>query len=387
MKVLGIESSCDETAASIIDDNRVIYSNIISSQIKDHARFGGVVPEIAARAHMSQIEIIVDMALKDANLNLSDIDGVAATCGPGLIGGVIVGMMAGKTIASTINKPFIAINHLEGHVLSARLSHDIPFPYLVLLVSGAHTQILIAHSLGDYELLGTTLDDAVGECFDKVGRMLDLPFPGGKHVAELAAKCTDRKKAAEQFPLPRPMKGRKNCDFSFSGLKTAVLRQSENLSDNDKIMLAAAMEDAVADVMVDRVKKAILIFNDKYPNKTQSHIVSGGGVAANETIKQHLKSLTDGYDMIFTAPPTHLCTDNGAMIAWAGLERLKLGKTSGMDAKARPRWPLEELKKRNQTHDKNYWCNWCRRMGYSSCTCASRSRTHSNIMGKRKRSY
>ena len=346
IKILGIESSCDETAASIVSGDREILSNIVSSQIKDHERFGGVVPEIAARAHMEQIELIVDMALKDAEMTLDDIDGVAATCGPGLIGGVIVGMMAGKTIAAMKNKPFIGVNHLEGHVLSPRLSDGMPFPYLVLLVSGAHTQILIAHDLRDYELLGTTLDDAVGECFDKVGRMLGLPFPGGKYVAELAAQCDDRKAAAQKFQLPRPLKGRAGCDFSFSGLKTAVLRHITNdMSQNDKIMLAAAMEDAVADVMVDRVKHAIEIFKDHYPDKTQPHIVSGGGVAANITIKKRLTDLTDTHDMIFTAPPAHLCTDNGAMIAWAGVERLKRGLIDDMSTKARPRWPLQELKK------------------------------------------
>ena len=344
MRVLGIESSCDETAAAIIDDNRVILSNIVSSQIQDHARFGGVVPEIAARAHMNNIETIIDMALKDAGLTLNDIDGVAATCGPGLIGGVIVGMMAGKTIATIMNKPFIAVNHLEGHVLSPRLSDNIPFPYLVLLVSGAHTQILIAHELGDYELLGTTLDDAVGECFDKVGRMLGLPFPGGKYVAEMASQCADRKAAATKFPLPRPLKGREGCDFSFSGLKTAVLKYvTDDMSEDEKIMLAAAMEDAVADVMADRITHAISIFKSRYPTLEHAHIVSGGGVAANVTIKQRLLSLCANYDIVFTAPPAHLCTDNGAMIAWAGMERLQRGLVDDSSAKARPRWPLEDL--------------------------------------------
>lgn len=345
MIVLGIESSCDETAAALVDDQGNILSNIVSSQIRDHARFGGVVPEIAARAHMEQIEHIVQMALNESNKTLDDIDGVAATCGPGLIGGVIVGMMAGKTIALIKNKPFIGVNHLEGHILSPRLSDGVKFPYLVLLVSGAHTQILIAHDLGNYELLGTTLDDAVGECFDKVGRMLGLPFPGGKYVAQLAAQCVDRKAAAAKFPLPRPMKGRKGCDFSFSGLKTAVLKYCDNLSENDKILLAASMEDAVADVMDNRVQNAISIFKQRYNTMENAHIVTGGGVAANDTIKARLSRLTERHNMIFTAPPAHLCTDNGAMIAWVGIERLSRGWTNAMDMKARPRWPLEELKK------------------------------------------
>ena len=348
MIVMGIESSCDETAAAVVDDKGTILSNIVSSQIRDHARFGGVVPEIAARAHMDQIEQIVQMALDDAGVSLDDIDGIAATCGPGLIGGVIVGMMAGKTMAAIKNKPFIGVNHLEGHILSPRLSDGVEFPYLVLLVSGAHTQILIAHGLGNYELLGTSLDDAVGECFDKVGRMLGLPFPGGKYVAQLAAQCTDRQAAAEKFPLPRPMKGRQGCDFSFSGLKTAVLRYCDDLKgDGDKIMLAAAMEDAVADVMDNRMKNAISIFTTCYPHVEKGHIVSGGGVAANETIKARLTRLTDSHNMIFTAPPAHLSTDNGAMIAWVGIERLSRGWTDTMAMKARPRWPLEELKKDN----------------------------------------
>ena len=207
MLVLGIESSCDETAAAVVRDDGTILSNIVSSQIKNHERFGGVVPEIAARAHMEAVEDIVSMALEDANVSLDDIDGIAATCGPGLIGGVIVGMMAGKTIANVSGKPFIAVNHLEGHVLSARLSDKVEFPYLVLLVSGAHTQILIAHDVGNYELLGTTLDDAVGECFDKVGRMLGLPFPGGKYVAELAATCLDRKKCGKNLSASTAIKG------------------------------------------------------------------------------------------------------------------------------------------------------------------------------------
>ena len=364
MKVLGIESSCDETAAAVICDDGTILSNIISSQISDHERFGGVVPEIAARAHMDNIEIIVDMALKYAKTNLNDIDAIAATCGPGLVGGVIVGMMAGKAMAFMTEKPFIGVNHLEGHILSPRLSNGIEFPYLVLLVSGAHTQILIAHDLGQYELLGTTLDDAVGECFDKIGRMLGLPFPGGKYVAQLAAKCSDRKIAATKYPLPRPLKGRAGCDFSFSGLKTAVLRHVETLKDshpelvsgskqkdsglrrNDDIIdLAAAMEDAVADVMVDRVQNAIAIFETHYPTIHNAHIVSGGGVAANETIKHRLTDLATKHKMHFTAPPAHLCTDNGAMIAWVGMERFKRGWIDDLTIKARPRWPLEELNK------------------------------------------
>jgi len=343
--ILGIESSCDETAASVVRDDKAILSNIVSSQIRDHEKFGGVVPEIAARAHMTQIEYIIQKSLDEANVTLNEIDAVAATCGPGLIGGVIVGMMAGKTIATMMDKPFIGVNHLEGHILSPRLTDNVTFPYLVLLVSGAHTQILMAHSLSHYELLGTTLDDAVGECFDKVGRMLGLPFPGGKYVAQLAAQCDDRAKAKDLYLLPRPMKGREGCDFSFSGLKTAVMRHiTDDMSDHDKINLAAAMEEAVAEVMENRIKNAIQIFKQRYPDVAQAHCVSGGGVAANITIRDRLVALTKTHDMIFTAPPAHLCTDNGAMIAWAGLERLGQGLLNDMAMKARPRWPLEELR-------------------------------------------
>jgi N6-L-threonylcarbamoyladenine synthase len=348
MKVLGIESSCDETAAAVINDDKSILSNIVSSQIQNHERYGGVVPEIAARAHMDQIQFIVQRALDDAKVTLNDIDAVAATCGPGLIGGVIVGMMAGKTIACMTNKPFIGVNHLEGHILSPRLTDNVQFPYLVLLVSGAHTQILIAHDVGNYELLGTTLDDAVGECFDKVGRMLGLPFPGGKYVAQLAAQCHDITAAKDRYPLPRPMIGREGCDFSFSGLKTAVLKYvSDDMSQDDKIMLAAAMEQAVADIMQDRVKNAISIFKERYDNNgdKKAHLVTGGGVAANQTIKDHLVRLTKEHNLIFTAPPPVLCTDNAAMIAWAGVERFKKGWIDTLDIKARPRWPLEELRR------------------------------------------
>jgi N6-L-threonylcarbamoyladenine synthase len=342
MQILGIESSCDETAAAIVTDKKEILSNIVSSQIKNHERFGGVVPEIAARAHLENIETIIDMALTKAKCDINDVDAIAATCGPGLIGGVLVGMMAGKTIAAVKRKPFIAINHLEGHILSPRLTDDIEFPYLVLLVSGAHTQILIAHGLGRYELLGTTLDDAVGECFDKVGRMLGLPFPGGKYVAQLASACTDKDLANNKFQLPRPLKGRKGCDFSFSGLKTAVLKHVDDISESDKIDLAAAMENAVADCMIDRVKNAIQIFDKQYGSFGKS-LVTGGGVAANLTIREKLNALTNQYNMHFNAPPAHLCTDNAAMIAWAGVERFKAGKISDFSVKARPRWPLEEL--------------------------------------------
>jgi len=343
LRVLGIESSCDETAAAVVAEDKRILSNIISSQIENHERFGGVVPEIAARAHMENIDYIVAQAVEQAGVGLDDLDAVAATCGPGLIGGVIVGMMAGKTIASVLNKPFIGVNHLEGHALSPLLSDNVSFPYVLLLVSGAHTQLVIAEDVGVYHLLGTTLDDAVGECFDKAGRMLGLPFPGGKYVAGQAALCADRGQARDKFPLPRPLKGRKDCNFSFSGLKTAVMKHCENpLSDGDVIDLCASLEDAIADVMEDRCARAIDLFQARY-GVDRPHLVSGGGVAANTTIRDRLIALTRERNMIFTAPPAALCTDNGAMIAWVGIERLKRNLISDLAMKARPRWPLEEL--------------------------------------------
>lgn len=347
MRVLGIETSCDETAAAIVTDGGAILSNVIFSQVDDHAVFGGVVPEIAARAHMDVLEGIVAKAFDEAGITLAELDGVAATCGPGLIGGVIVGMMAGKTMASIAGKPFIGINHLEGHALSPRLSDKVPFPYLMLLVSGGHTQILIAEDVGVYHLLGTTRDDAAGECFDKSAKMMGLRFPGGPHLARLAARCADRGAAGAAFPLPRPLKGRDGCDFSFSGLKTSVRQHCEaGLFDEDKILLAAALEDAVADVLADRCRNALAVFRSRYGHVDNPHLVACGGVAANAVIRERLIDLTGRHGMIFTAPPASLCTDNGAMIAWAGVERLQRGLVSGMDMKARPRWPLEDLKDR-----------------------------------------
>jgi N6-L-threonylcarbamoyladenine synthase len=354
MLVLGIESSCDDTGAAVISDSETpekrILSNIVYSQM-DHKVHGGVVPEIAARAHLNKIETVIAAAMKQAGISFEQLDGVAATTGPGLIGGVMVGMMAAKAIALSHNKPFLGINHLEGHALTARLSDNIAFPYLLLLVSGGHTQILIARGVGDYEVLGTTLDDAAGECFDKSAKMMGLPFPGGPNLEKLANECPSPEKAAGRFALPTPMIGKKNCDFSFSGLKTAVrnhveaiaAQQEENapLPREDMAMLACAFQQAAQKMLINRLEFAL---NNLCPQELKLNgLVVAGGVAANKSIRAALENLTEAYDLRFIAPPLQLCTDNGAMIGWAGLERLKRGQSTPLSQAARPRWPLSEL--------------------------------------------
>ena len=345
MIVLGIETSCDETAASIVTDNREIRSNVVLSQLEEHAVYGGVVPEIAARAHLEHIDNIIKAALSDANLTFDDLDGVAATCGPGLIGGVMIGMMSAKAIAAAKNIPFLGINHLEGHALTARLSDNIEFPYLVLLVSGGHTQILVAEDVGVYKRWGTTLDDAVGECFDKSAKLMGLPYPGGPNVEKIAKECQDPKTAIKRFPLPSPMKGRKNMDFSFSGLKTAIRNHIDSLPEGDLNRkdvtdLAFAMQDKIAKILADRCKNAIQQFLQDYSPANPTLVICGG-VSANQTIRAELDTLAENYGMTTSAPPLSLCGDNGAMIAWAGIERLKRGQNDPLDFKARPRWPLD----------------------------------------------
>lgn len=354
MRILGIESSCDDTAAAIVQDaadpTQRILSNVVHSQM-DHIVHGGVVPEIAARAHLEKMQIVIDKALKDANTSYDKIDAVAATCGPGLIGGVMVGMMAGKAISYAINKPFLGINHLEGHALNPRLTDNVEFPYLLLLVSGGHTQLLIVRGLGQYVCLGTTLDDAAGECFDKSAKMMGLPFPGGHNLEKLAKECSTPEQAYKDYPLPTPMKGRKNCDFSFSGLKTAVRTYIEQLAKGlptethlpreEMSKLAASFEHTMTEILKNRVEQALKhVHKENIPIQT---LVVSGGVAANLSIRTALKELTEAHKIGFIAPPLKLCTDNGAMIAWAGLERFKSGEASALDFRARPRWPLSEL--------------------------------------------
>lgn len=340
MIVLGIETSCDETAVGIVDDSGTILANIVLSQYSDHAEFGGVVPEIAARAHIDHIDTLIHQAIDTAGIAYADIDGFAATCGPGLIGGVMVGMMAGKALAFTHQKPFLAVNHLEGHALTPRLTNEAEFPYLLLLVSGGHSQLLIAHDVGKYEQLGTTIDDAVGECFDKCAKMMGLPHPGGPNLEKLALEAS----AVHKFDLPKPLLNRPGCDFSFSGLKTAVLRHieampGETLPREQCADLALAFQDTVAQIMQEKCARALDIYSETTSPKTPTLVVAGG-VAANKTLRQSLQDLCDEKNVQLKCPPIELCTDNGVMIAWAGLEKLSRNMLDTLDHPAKPRWPL-----------------------------------------------
>ncbi|RLQ89011.1 tRNA (adenosine(37)-N6)-threonylcarbamoyltransferase complex transferase subunit TsaD [Notoacmeibacter ruber] len=353
--VLGIETSCDETAASVIEGASSaesgasapysrILSNVVFSQIEEHAAFGGVVPEIAARAHVSALDRIVAAALDDAQVGLADLDAIAVTAGPGLIGGLMVGFMTAKALAFGAEKPLIPVNHLEGHALTARLTDRLPFPYLLLLVSGGHTQIVLVKAVGEYERLGTTIDDALGEAFDKTAKLLDLPYPGGPNV-EKAALAGD----GTRFLLPRPLKSKPRPDFSFSGLKTAVRQAAENLaplSDQDVADLCASFQVAVGDTLQDRLRRALESVADQHPSGMPSALVVAGGVAANAYLRTSLEALCEDRRLRFVAPPLALCTDNGAMIAHAGLERLLAGLVPLPDEvfalPPRSRWPLDE---------------------------------------------
>ena len=339
MKILGIETSCDETAAAVVTDDRVILSNIVRSQLDEHAPYGGIVPEIAARAHVSTLDYIITRAMTSAKVEYEELDAVAATGGPGLIGGVIVGVMTAKAIALARNIPFLAINHLEGHALTARLTDHIHFPYLLLLVSGGHTQLLIVEDVGCYKRLGTTIDDAIGEAFDKTARMLGLGYPGGPAVEEAAKKGEPGK-----FILPRPLKGRNGCNFSFSGLKTAVRTTIQRLpegklSKSNIRNLSLEFQTAVSDVIGDRVSNAVSEYKKLYPKGET--LVIAGGVAANLSIRERLSHIAEDKSLRFIAPPQNLCTDNAAMIAWAGVERLKRKFIDDLDFSPKPRWPLD----------------------------------------------
>ena len=337
--VLGIESSCDETACALVNDKREILSSIVWSQYDEHRRFGGVVPEIAARAHLEKCDLLIKEAMDKAGKRFEDLSAVAVAGGPGLIGGVLVGVMTAKTIALCHHLPFIAVNHLEGHALTARLTSPVQFPYLLLLTSGGHCQLLIVEGVGKYRRLGGTIDDSAGEAFDKVAKMLEVGYPGGPNV-EKRAKEGDEKR----FHFPVPMKGRAGCDFSFSGLKTAVrmcIEHQEELTEQTKSDICASFQKAVIAQMSDRLDHAIEIFKDVCP--TGKDLVVAGGVAANQSVRNMLEEKAKKTGLIFSAPPIKLCTDNGVMIAWAGMERHLLGLSDSFDFRARPRWPLTEL--------------------------------------------
>lgn len=344
MRVLGIETSCDETSAAVVerdeDGSGSILSNVILSQINEHAAFGGVVPEIAARAHLSAMDHIVRSALDEAGLGLDSIDGIAATAGPGLTGGLMVGMMTAKAISAARDIPFIGINHLEGHALTARLSDNVAYPYLLLLVSGGHTQILCVRGLGDYERWATTIDDAVGEAFDKTAKLLGLGFPGGPAVEQAA-----RNGNAERFVFPRALQGQDTLNMSFSGLKTAIRREAESLAplhEEDIADLCASVQLAIADVLADRCSRAMDRFAREAGGGDGSMtLVVAGGVAANSLIRSSLDTVCNDAGGHLVAPPARLCTDNAAMIAWAGLERLERNERSPLDLAVRSRWPLD----------------------------------------------
>ncbi len=343
LTILGIETSCDETAAAVVrrpadGGPGKILSNVIFSQIEEHAPFGGVVPEIAARAHVEHLDGLISRALKEAGLGWDDLDGIAATAGPGLIGGVIVGLMTAKGIAAARGLPLVAVNHLEGHALTARMTDALPFPYLLLLVSGGHSQLLVVEGVGRYRRLGTTIDDAVGEAFDKVAKLMGLGYPGGPAV-ERAAREGD----ASRFALPRPLINRPGCDFSFSGLKTAVRQLAESLgtpTGKDNADIAASFQCAVADVLADRTENAMALAGEIIP-PGHRRLVVAGGVAANMLLRERLQVSAHAFGYEFVVPPLKLCTDNGAMIAWAGAERLALGLTDPIDTGPRARWPLD----------------------------------------------
>ncbi len=328
--ILGIESSCDETAAALVTSDRVVLAHRLAGQEAKHRPFGGVVPEIAARAHVEILDTLIKEALGDAGLKLSDVDAVAATAGPGLIGGVMVGLVTAKALCHGANKPLIAVNHLEGHALSPRLADAaLSFPYLLLLVSGGHCQLLLVKGVGKYQRIATTIDDAAGEAFDKTAKLLGLGFPGGPAV-EAAAKRGDPK----TVPLPRPLKGSAEPHFSFAGLKSAVLRARDtNLYTPEDI--AASFQQAVVDCLIDRTKRAIVVAN------SATALVVAGGVAANLAVRSSLEALAHQNGLAFVAPPLWLCTDNAAMIAWAGAERYASGLFDALDVPAHPRWPLD----------------------------------------------
>ena len=338
LTVLGIETSCDETAAAVVRGRGpgpgTILSNIVFSQLEAHRPYGGVVPEIAARAHIERIDSIVEEALAAAGVTLSDLDAVAATAGPGLIGGVMVGLTTAKALALAAGKPLVAVNHLEAHALTARLTEGVEFPFLLLLISGGHCQLLGVEGVGKFRLYGTTIDDAVGEAFDKVAKLLGLPYPGGPRIEQLAAGGH-----AKAYALPRPMRGRAGADFSFSGLKTAV-RLIADAGNIDAAGLAASFQAAVVDILTDRTAAAMAFFRRDFPDAGSPALVLAGGVASNGAIRAALGALAARQGFQTKMPPPRLCTDNAAMVAWAGVEHGQLSLFDGIGVSPKARWPL-----------------------------------------------
>lgn len=341
MKILGIESSCDDTAAAVITADREVLSSVVWSQLNQHEAYGGVVPEIAARAHVEVIDEVIEVALSQANMSLDDIDLIAATGGPGLIGGVMVGMMTAKALALATGKPFIAVNHLEGHALTVRLTEGIQFPYLLLLISGGHCQWLAVEEAGEYRLLGATRDDALGEAFDKTAKMLGLGYPGGPLIEKMALNGDEKR-----FPFPVPLRGTKGCDFSFSGLKTAVRQTIQSLqaegrvSEQDKADICASFQYAAAQSLMDRLVNAIDEYESGLADGITRQLVVAGGVAANNYIRDMLESAAKARGYALVVPPVSLCTDNAAMIAWAGYERFLRDGASELSFEPRARWGL-----------------------------------------------
>ena len=340
--ILGIETTCDETAAAVVRRNQsgegTILSSVVLSQIKRHAAYGGVVPEIASRAHVEALDGILREALAKSGVALGEIDAVAAAAGPGLIGGVIVGLTSAKALAYAVGKPLIAVNHLEGHALTPRLTDNVAFPYLLLLVSGGHSQLLAVEGVGRYQRLGTTIDDAIGEAFDKVAKLLGLDYPGGPEVERMASFGNP-----ERFAFPRPLIGRPKPDFSLAGLKTAVRIEAERIAplrEQDVADLCASFQAAVVDVVTDRVRLALSQFEDRVGKP--SALVVAGGVAANRAIREALTRFAANSGLRLVAPPLDLCGDNAAMIAWAGAERLALNLTDPLTVAPRARWPLDD---------------------------------------------
>lgn len=344
--VLGIESSCDETAVSVVrlknKQDGEILSNIVFSQIDEHLPYGGVVPEIASRSHVESLGPLIDRALNEASLKLSNIDGIAATAGPGLVGGLIVGLTTAKGISLGADIPLIGVNHLEGHALTPLLTNKISFPYVLLLISGGHTQLIFVKDLGEYIQLGTTLDDAVGEAFDKAAKFLDLGYPGGPALEKISEKGSK-----DRFNFPRPLLKSQDCDFSFSGLKTSLIREVkeiEPLTQSDVADLASSYQEAIIDCLRAKSARAISMAKEKYGDLDINYFVASGGVASNKSIGKSLNELALENNMEFVAPPIKFCTDNAAMIAWAGGLRLLSGQEDSLEISVKSRWPLNEMK-------------------------------------------